>query len=65
MGLLFSRNVNKTDTDKSILHFLQSLCETTHKPSNVAAATNLFSSVYVIGITCFNECFSFFVINER
>ena len=31
--------------------------EMTHKPSNVAAATNLFSSEYVVGITCFDECF--------
>ena len=39
--------------------------EMTDKPSNVTAATNLFFSVYVIGMTCFNECFLFYVITER
>ena len=33
--------------------------ETTHKPLQVPAAKTLFSSVYVIGTTCFDECFSF------
>ena len=37
----------------------------TDKPSNVTAATNLFFSVYVIGMTCFNECFFFYMITER
>ena len=46
--------------------FLTSLRkETTHKPSIVAAATILLSSVYVIGITCFDECFLFYVITGR
>ena len=36
-----------------------------HKPSNVAAATNLFFSVYVIGIACFDECFLFYVLTGR
>ena len=39
--------------------------ETTHKPLKVAAANSLFSSVYVIGTTCFDECFSFSVITKR
>ena len=39
--------------------------ETTHKPLKVAAAKTLFSSVYVIGTTCFNECFLFYVITGR
>ena len=34
-----------------------------HKPLNLAAAKNFFSSMYVIGTTCFNECFLFHVIN--
>ena len=42
--------------------FLQ---ETTHKPLKVASAKSLFSSVYVIGTTCFGECFSFYVITKR
>ena len=37
----------------------------THKASHVAAATNLFSNVYVIGITCFNQYFLFYVITGR
>ena len=36
--------------------------ETTHKPLKVAAAKILFSSVYVIATTCFDECFLFYVI---
>ena len=39
--------------------------EATHKPLKVAAANSLFSSVYVIGTTCFDECFSFYVITKR
>ena len=39
--------------------------ETTHKPLKVAAANILFSSVYVIGTACFDECFSFSVITKR
>ena len=31
--------------------------ETIYKPLKVAAAKSLFSSVYVIGTTCFDECF--------
>ena len=31
----------------------------THKPLKVAVAKIVFSSVYVIGTTCFDECFSF------
>ena len=38
---------------------------TTHKPLKVAATTSLFSSVYVIGTICFDECFSFYVIHKR
>ena len=51
---------------QSIMHFLNSLVkEMTNKPSNVTATANLFFSVYVIGMTCFNECFLFYVITER
>ena len=39
--------------------------KTTHKPLKVAAAKSLFSSVYIIGTNCFNECFSFYVITKR
>ena len=39
--------------------------ETTHKPLKVAAAKSHFSGVYIIGTTCFDECFSFYVITKR
>ena len=39
--------------------------ETTHKPLKVAAAKTLFFSVFVIGTTCFDECFLLYVINAR
>ena len=38
---------------------------TTHKPLKVAAAKLLFLSVYGIGTTCSNECFSFHMITGR
>ena len=61
--LLTSRNPKKTQTDQSMpFAFLQ---ETTHKPLKVASAKSLFSSVYVIGTTCFGECFLFYVISKR
>ena len=60
--LLFYRNVKRTHTDQSTPHLLYSLRkETTHKPSNVAAAKSFSSKVYVIGMNCFDECFSFHV----
>ena len=39
--------------------------EATHKPLKVAAANSLFSSVFVTGTICFDECFSFYVITKR
>ena len=39
--------------------------ETTHNLLKVTAAKSLFSSVYVVGTTCFDECFSFYVITKR
>ena len=37
----------------------------THKSLKVAAAKSLFSSVFVIGATCLDDCFSFYVIAKR
>ena len=37
---------------------------TTRKPLKVAAAKSIFSSVYIIGTTCFDECFSFYVVSK-
>ena len=39
--------------------------ETTRKPSKLATAKNIFSSVYVIVTTCFNKCFLFHAIIGR
>ena len=56
----------KTQADQSIPHiFYFARKETTHKPSNVTAAKTLLSSVYVIGTTCFDECFLFYVTTGR
>ena len=41
------------------------LKETTDKHLKVAAAKTLFSSLCVIGTTCFHECFLFYVITGR
>ena len=38
---------------------------TTHKPLQLPAAKTLISNVYVIGTTCFDECFPFYVITGR
>ena len=62
---IFIRNVKRI-LKQSILHFLHSLVkEMTDKPSIVTVATNLFFSVYVIGMTWFNECVLFYMITER
>ena len=39
--------------------------ETTHKPLKVVASKNIFCSMYIIGRTCFDECFLFHVRNGR
>ena len=39
--------------------------ETIYKLLKVAAAKSLFSIVYVIGTTCFDQCFWFYVIPGR
>ena len=65
--LLTSRNAKETQTDQSMPRIFL-LClkrNDPHKPLKVAAANILFSSVYVIGTTCFDECFSFYVITKR
>ena len=55
---LFSIKAKKTRTGQSTLQVFYSVqIETTHKPSKVAAAKNVFSSVYVIDATCLDECF--------
>ena len=59
---LFSRK-KKTDTDQSILQaFYSASKEASHKPLKVAAANKSFPSMFIIDITCFDECISFHVI---
>ena len=59
---LFSRNVKCAQADQSVGKFCYSVWKITiHKPSNVAVAKNIFFSVYVICIACFDECFLFHV----
>ena len=64
-SLLHSTNVKKTGLDQSILHIFYSEKIVTGKPLKVAAAKILFSSLNVIHTTCFDECFSFYVITGR
>ena len=65
-SLLPSRNARKTHADQSIPHAF-SLCLKRNNPQTlkVAAAKTLFSSVYVIGTTCYDECFLFSLITGR
>ena len=37
----------------------------TPKPSKVSSAKEIFSSVYVMDATCFDECFLFHVITGK
>ena len=57
------KRLEQTKVYHAFSHFVWK--ETTHKPLKVAAARTLFSSVYVITTTCFDECFLFYVIPER
>ena len=67
LPLLYSTNARKTLTDRtSILHVFYSVRkETTHKPLKIAAAENLLSVLFILGVTCFNEWFLSYVINGR
>ena len=66
LGKESHRNIKKTHTDQSPLQFSDSFWkERTHKPLKIAAGKNIFSSVYVIDITCFGECFLFHVITGK
>ena len=61
------RNANDAQKDKRMTCIFL-LCikkKTTHKSLKVAAAKSLFSSVYVIGTTGLDACFSFYVIAKR
>ena len=51
--------------DQSIIQAFTVLKQTTHRTSKVAAEKNIFSSVNLIGATCFNKCFLFYLIIGR
>ena len=53
--LEMQKRLEQTKVYHAFSHFVWK--ETTHKPLKVAAARTLFSSVYVITTTCFDECF--------
>ena len=64
--LLTSRNTKKTQADHIMPHvFLLCLKRNDPQTFNVAAPKSLFSSVYIIGRTCFDKRFSFYVITGR
>ena len=52
-------------TKVPLTRFYSVRIKTTHKPSKEVAAKNFFSSVYVIGATCFDEFFLSHVIIEK
>ena len=56
--LEMQKRLEQTKVYHAFSHFFWK--ETTHKPLKVAAARTLFSSVYVITTTCFDECFLFY-----
>ena len=66
--LVFSSlKMQKRIVQTKVYHrFFHSVCkEKTHKPSNAVAAKNLFSIVYVINTTYFDEFFLFHAITGR
>ena len=55
---MWSPLLYKCKEDQRMLFFLYFLLKgTVGKPSNITAATNLFSNVYVLGMACFDEYF--------
>ena len=63
LSLEMSKRLQKTKAYHAFSYFV--LKETTYKPLKVAAAKTFFFSVYVVGTTCFDECFLFYVITGR
>ena len=63
LSLEMQKRLEQTKVYHALSYFV---CKkTTHKLLKVAAAKTLFSSVFVIGTTCFDECFLFYVIHVR
>ena len=66
LSLLYSRNAKKASNYQSLLQtFDKPLKETADKPLKIVAAKSFFSSPYVVSTTCFDECFSFYVVTGR
>ena len=64
--LLTSRYAKKTRTDQSIPHvFLLCLKRNDPQAFKSGSCKNPFSSVHVIGTTCFDKCFLFYVVTGR
>ena len=57
------KRLEQTNVCHAFFHFVWK--ETTHKPLKVTAARTLFSGMYDIATTCFNECFLLYVIPDR
>ena len=60
---LTCRNAKKTQTDQSV--FLLCLQMNDSRTFKSGTCKTLFSSVYITGTTCFDECFLFYVITGR
>ena len=63
LPLEMQRKLKQTKVYRTFCYFVRK--ETTHKSLKVVPAKTLFSSVYVIGTTSFDECFLFYVISGR
>ena len=63
---LSSQNVKRTHADQSILHYFVLFQKRNDSWYIFKSSSNNepFYSAYVIGVTCFNECFLFYVILE-
>ena len=65
MYLIFPSLKNQRRLAQTKVHFYFLSKETAHKPSKVATAKKLLSSVYVTGKTSSDKCFLMYVITER
>ena len=65
LDLLFCINAKKVHIDQVITQtFLLCLKRTSHKLLKVATEKKSLPSLYIIDTTCFDECFSFYVMAE-
>ena len=61
-GLLFYRNARKTHTDQSILQFFLLSLKINNSQTLSVAVAQTFSPVFMLLMTCFDECFLLYVI---